>query len=225
MLTNKEFLHAKIDLIGGGAIPAKATKEQHGQLEKFGEYISVLPDKVKLNIIKRITHVYHSEDDGLISYECEMDIYDNPKDPFGLGENWAYYKPIPPRRQKNASVPPEEPRKKSEIKTVPVAPKPIIKPTPPPRVEPVKAEPKPITQEPIKPPSPKESVKAPPVEAPQPKRKLKTIAEFAQEESVTVQTVYRRLDRQMKRGEDGLTEKVKSITYLTAKGEELLRGV
>jgi len=52
---------------------------------------------------------------------------------------------------------------------------------------------------------------------------MKTIAEFAQQNSVTPQTIYRKIDKAVKQGlNDNLTEKIDNVTYITEKGEEIL---
>ena len=52
---------------------------------------------------------------------------------------------------------------------------------------------------------------------------MKTVAEFARENNVTPQTIYRKINKAINQGSnDGVTFKEDNITYITEKGEELL---
>ena len=51
---------------------------------------------------------------------------------------------------------------------------------------------------------------------------MKTISEFAKENNVSVQTIYRKLNKGKHLHESSLTEKVNGITYITALGEDAL---
>ena len=51
---------------------------------------------------------------------------------------------------------------------------------------------------------------------------VKTVAEFAKEKNVSVQTIYRKLNRVKQINTECLTEKKSGITYITSKGEDIL---
>jgi hypothetical protein len=51
---------------------------------------------------------------------------------------------------------------------------------------------------------------------------LKTIKQFADEQKITVQAVYKRIDKFTKRGEQGITDKINGITYITPYGLTVL---
>ena len=51
---------------------------------------------------------------------------------------------------------------------------------------------------------------------------MKTVSEFAKENKVSVQTIYRKLNKVKHIHGDGLTEKRTGITYITALGESVL---
>ena len=54
---------------------------------------------------------------------------------------------------------------------------------------------------------------------------MKTVAEFAKEMDVSVQTIYRRLNKVKQFNDEGLTVKRDGITYITVLGEEALTGL
>ena len=53
---------------------------------------------------------------------------------------------------------------------------------------------------------------------------MKTVAEFAKEIDVSVQTIYRRLNKVKQINDEGLTVKKDGITYITSLGEDALTG-
>jgi hypothetical protein len=280
MLTNKEFVKAKVYVICGKSIPNKATPEQRAKLERYEQYVKSLDRHDRNEEFSRILPISHG-DENYLTQEYKRDIpppqvqiiepTDEPVIRFYVGEttaiieqgakleledtpyynykHWYKFKGYDGLFETKFFVEEEDiglyipnkygfsmgavtPVYKQEVKQ-PIQEKPVSVPVteePKPKISKPTTEPiiEPVREHKVKPPEPPKPASVPIVEEPPKKvedKKLKTIAEFAREQGVTVQTIYRRLDRSVKRGEEGLTEKVKSITYLTARGEEVLKGV